>query len=478
MKFDIACCMFWAMCVAIAGVSLLQITEESHTDSIILLLICVGFLILSLWNAHHQWILNDKGLSKKLEQAIRKNKPETAARCIRQLTTIPPIPDVVRTHLIISYLIQALEQQRWEVAKAMLKSSGTRTIIQEAFHECVSAHCVSAVRFLLENGANPDAGETYPPILTALAENEHDLVALLLEYGANPQGVHPDFNPDHLTALHVLCSQKRQNTADSAHICTATKLLQAGADINAQTLSGFTPLDACLDKRETPNETTDDLVLYLRSVGAKRGTELNVPQASYCAELRIKGNNENLPISSHHGCNIHITPSDIPQHEHTGKVYCQADKGEQPIAAAYRLACAIQELCKNGCVIAADLGGGFTPAAEIANAEQPLLYMLQLHPCTFDSHAGLETEGMNRFGLPELRAINTVGTHVSWLTFAISHILSSFLHDNACPVANNFFYLGEHNHDAFLPSEEYLTVCPKTRQHGNGICLEISHHYD
>lgn len=52
-------------------------------------------------------------------------------------------------------------------------------------HYGVSSNKIAAVKFLLEKNANPNiAGQTESPVITAIKNNNTDMVSLLLEYNA------------------------------------------------------------------------------------------------------------------------------------------------------------------------------------------------------------------------------------------------------------------------------------------------------
>ena len=476
------CLAFWGLGSVFAIAVMLARPEEFSGEDVVMLLLCLGFLVLSIWVAYHDWLLNHKGIWDKLRRAIEKDKPELAARCIR---SVLKNGSYTCKDSIADHLLMALQKERWEVASAMLDAGAANPAILTPPHflalgvleNCVLAGNEPAVRLLLEHGALPDAGTYYPPLLDAQANGRQDIADLLLAHGAAPQGANPDFNPDRITALHLLCSKRGQKDIATT-ICTATRLLQEGADINARTQSGFTPLDVALDCRFSTGTAPSELLAFLRTQGAGRGALLSVPQASYNASVLMKGERIELPLQSH-GCELRLADRTLAApmpHEWQVLLKCCNTDGEPPLAAAHRLALAVQELCRIEQAVAADLGTGFTPAAEIAAAEQPLFFMLRFHPCDAESQNGLETEGMARFGLPELRATDGSNTHRDWLLYAICHVLNSFIEHNMCPVIEHRIPVGELEDDDLWSAEEIFTLSCSSRQHGEGPCLEITHH--
>lgn len=474
---------FWGMGVVVAIAGMVILPRGITGRDVLLLLLSLGFLVLTIWVARRDWLLNDKGIWDKLRKAIEKDKPELAARCIR---SVLQDGSLICKDDVAYHLRSALQKERWAVATAMLNAGAANPAILTPPHflalgvleQCVADDNLPAVRLLLEHGAPPDAGTYYPPLLDALARGRQDIADLLLAHGATPHGANPDFNPDRITALHLLCSYRWVEDAAAA-IQTAERLLQEGADINARTLTGFTPLDAAMDSRFSTGTAHPDLLAFLRARGAERGALLSLPQASYHASVLMKGAPIELPPLCH-GCELEQVeaPTTAPMpHEWQVLLTCRSSDGELPLAAAHQLALAVQELCRSGRAVAADLGNGFTPATVIADAEHPLLCILRLHSCNSENQAGLETEGMPRFGLPELRAVDSPGTHRNWLLYATCQVLTAFLERNACPVIEHEIPVGEMEDDDLWSAYEVFTLSPCSRQHGEGPCLKITHHY-
>jgi hypothetical protein len=112
------------------------------------------------------------------------------------------------------------------------------------FTNCLQAACnvvngdrVAVMKFLLDNGADPNQGNRrgYTALHTACHGNQEDLVELLLDYGADPNlytrsGMNP---PEGQTALHEAVEKNRRNVIDP--------LLMAGADPHATDFHGKTP---------------------------------------------------------------------------------------------------------------------------------------------------------------------------------------------------------------------------------------------
>lgn len=471
----------WSMGTVVAVADMVIHPGKRTGDNVVLLLVSLGFLVLTIWVIWSEWMLNDQGIWDKLRKAIDKDKPEQAAHCIH---TVLKDASLTRKEDIAHHLLLALQKNRREVAAAMLSAGAANPGILTPPHyqalgvleQCVNDGNMPAVQLLLEHGAHPDAGTHYPPLLSALSRDRRDIAELLLAHGALPQGANPVFNPDRLTALHLLCSY-RWMTDSAVGINIADRLLREGADINALTISGFTPLDAAMDSRFTTGTALSGLIDFLRSRGAERGALLSVPQAIFHATVLMKGSPTELP-PMRHGCELQRVDATMEAplpHDWRMQLLSQNSDGELPISAASRLALAVQELCRSEQAVAADLGDGYTSAAEIAAAEQPLLCMLCLRPYGTENRIGLETEGMARFGLPELQASDKPTTHRDWLVFAIRHVLDSIIRHNACPIIETCFPVGETEDDDIWSTEECFIVRPGTRLGGTGSCLEIIH---
>lgn len=160
---------------------------------------------------------------------------------------------------------------------------------------------MNAIRFLLRHGANPDAGLSFPPMINALAWGNEELVQLLLSHGATPGGMDRDINPSGTTPLHSLCSLRTGEEKEKA--CRRIKeLLQSGADVNALTAAGHTPLDVALevkgDEDKPLNDRNpvlplpDDAVTVLREHGALRGSQVRCPNPRFCGRVLLS---EHLP---------------------------------------------------------------------------------------------------------------------------------------------------------------------------------------
>lgn len=113
----------------------------------------------------------------------------------------------------------------------------------------------------------------------------------------------------------------------------------------------------------------------------------------------------------------------------------------------------------------------------LAAAELPLLHMLRMNSCEAGPLSGLETAGLERFGLPELRAMEAATAPLERVRFALSFVLEAMLRDDACPLAYQIFPVGEVDEEDLWSVDECYHVLPAQRMHGERRCLEITHHY-
>lgn len=113
-------------------------------------------------------------------------------------------------------------------------------------HAAMRNH-VPTVKMLLDRGAdiNRPGGKGFPPLALSIAEAKFEVAKALLEAGAaidNPAG------SEHLTPLMVAASQvapgegARFLPGSTRPIDIATDLIKRGANVNAQTVHGVTPL--------------------------------------------------------------------------------------------------------------------------------------------------------------------------------------------------------------------------------------------
>lgn len=179
---------------------------------------------------------------------------------------------------------------------AFLSPESSETTVLQTF--CAEPEPdMKAIRFLLEHGANPDAGLAFPPMIDALKWGNEELVQLLLAHGATPGGMDECINPSQDTPLHSLCSARAGDNRELV-IKRVKALLEAGADVNALTAAGHTPLDVAMEKKGDEDKPMDkagilplhvELIDLLKQHGAKRGCQLRCPAPRFCGRVLVNG---------------------------------------------------------------------------------------------------------------------------------------------------------------------------------------------
>ena len=138
--------------------------------------------------------------------------------------------------------------------------SAKNTEGQAPLHLAVKNDDVSMVQLLLERGADPDAtaANGNKPLYDAAESGYLNIVGLLLEFSANVEA----FNIDQQrTALY--------QAVENGHTAVAKILLRDGADIDARSPSGLTPLFCAILRGDV------DLVGYLSEHGANKKLHLD-----------------------------------------------------------------------------------------------------------------------------------------------------------------------------------------------------------
>jgi ankyrin repeat protein len=168
--------------------------------------------------------------------------------------------DLARTPLIL-----AVEQGHAEVVSTLIDASANVNYVAPggfaALNFAAEGGFVDIVRLLLENNADPNNEDVSDPPLFYAVQNGHlHMVRLLVEHGAriNPYGGDWVFR----TALHL--------AAKAGNLEMTKLLISLGAQPNVWNFEQKTPLDFAM------NSGNEELVQFLKTVGAKKGEEINL----------------------------------------------------------------------------------------------------------------------------------------------------------------------------------------------------------
>jgi regulator of sigma E protease len=146
----------------------------------------------------------------------------------------------------VLFLVSLAENRDAEAVRKLVgtgvdMNARTRTHRLTALQWLILGRKLSAVRVLIDAGADVNACENHSPLMVAAAAGDVEAVRLLLEHKANVNA--PD--SDGKTALHIAAVMGRAEVAG--------ELLKAGAALNARDQLGRTPLlDAAESGRDRP----------------------------------------------------------------------------------------------------------------------------------------------------------------------------------------------------------------------------------
>lgn len=264
-----------------------------------IILAAVAFGVLMAWLRHP----SRSPYGRMMQAAVEDYQPEKARKVLASMGDDTRAEFVKSTEM----LFLALQKGNMQGASLLLElGMDVNAFLDPGFSEtsvlqtfCMEAEPdMRAIRFLLEHGANPDAGLAFPPMINALAWGNEELVQLLLKHRATPGGTGGTINPSGNTPLHSLCVQRGEEMLERS-LQRIKELLDAGADVNALTTAGHTPLDVALEQKGNEEAPMDDkngaeplqqsVIELLQAHGALRGCQLLCPNPRFCGRVLIEG---------------------------------------------------------------------------------------------------------------------------------------------------------------------------------------------
>jgi ankyrin repeat protein len=148
-----------------------------------------------------------------------------------------------------------------QIAQILLEAGADPNTLEEhsvspLFYVCIMG-CLDVVKFLLNNGADPNqiGAEGLTCLQAAAHESYPDIIELLMQYGADPN----EIGDKMWTPLHFTVQFDKELT-----LHTARALVRGGADIDALTDVGVTPVYLAVQAKRL------DVARFLLSEGAQQ----------------------------------------------------------------------------------------------------------------------------------------------------------------------------------------------------------------
>lgn len=395
-------------------------------------LIKIGLVVLFMALCFGWYWVKFYRIGRQISQVIEKGDA-AALRLLLQKNRSYLVDDDYE--LLVSYLTVAVMENSPDCMKELLSLGGNAAHLQERLKEtddvellnlCVQHGSPEMLRLLLESGMNPET-ETESPWLGCIVHGSVEKARVLVELGADKITESQSQEAHGNSPLHAVVYGWFYNPEESLAMLRYL-LHEYGADVNACSISGNTPLDLACDETHVGYEKNDELRRLLTEAGGKRGRNLRVPVPTYSGRVFVKGElpdvaaiaaamPESLTITAHAGQwnadtlreSLKESPlkdeviAQIMSHSAYVEVAVQGRENEDPVTVAERALTALYMFETMPGVVGVQFQS-FIGSAFKGEPEELMPYNLVGVALgrTEDDDYLLATQGMTDFGLPEV----------------------------------------------------------------------------
>ncbi len=332
-------------------------------------------------------------------------------------------------------LVKAVMQNRASMVQELLDLGHRAADLQR----CARDHATDLLNVAIRDA---DADVLRMLLVAGIKETEEETAPLLMCYIVG--------RPEHLLVLQrfeAMRMAEAQNAAGYTPLHAASirfssnptvilqmvrELLEGGADVNALTAGGNTPLDLAMDQTHEGVGDDDSLVQLLLAYGAKSGRCIRVPEPAYRGRVYVGGRPAPLPhvelpagvkLASVQGrlgaaeCQELLAYNNIQgaaadaflAHKAYVEVTVQGEPGEDPLKVAERALSVLVQLVAMADVVGVQfeqtLLTDASPILETEGAFNPFLYTALRFAQYRKDYFLVDTAGLASFGVPELELI-------------------------------------------------------------------------
>ena len=292
----------------------------------------------------------------------------------------------------------------------------------------ISEADADVLRILLAAGMK-DEVEVSSPLLNCYVHGKPEHLRVLQMFDATQ--ILPAQNERGYTPLHVAAIKFSRNP--EGVLSMIRPLLENGADVNAVTVVGNTPLDMALDETHEGAGKTEALVELLKEYGGRTGRSLRVPQPSYTGRVYFA---KELPqlLTDALPCGVEVRYMDAPaqdgvpsraqmevyavsekdvekllSHQAYVEVCVKGQAGEDPLQVAARALSVLVKLASMPDIVGVQFEQAVIVSEDYKLCDEdsfnPLLYTTLHFGQYKDEFVMVDTAGLSRFGLPEVELI-------------------------------------------------------------------------